>query len=261
MSNFAALVQNENMKIYRRIRTWVMVGLLILTVLAAAILISYFSNESDRAATNWLDFMMQSTGFVFLASVFTIVIASDIVASEFTWGTIKLLLIRPVKRWKILLAKYAATLLFSLFLLVILFAISVLTGGIAFGFGGSTRVDGGLGEVLRGYGFQVVNLIITATFAFMISSVFRSSALAVSLSLVIMFVGNSISGTLMALKIEWGKYLLFTNMDLSIYFNESMKSFLLPGMSLGFSVAVLAVYFVVFHVISFLVFIKRDVSA
>ncbi|MFD2875395.1 ABC transporter permease [Paenibacillus rhizoplanae] len=40
--------------------------------------------------------------------------AADSVAGEFTWGTIKLLLIRPWSRSKILLSKYISLVIFSL---------------------------------------------------------------------------------------------------------------------------------------------------
>lgn len=39
------------------------------------------------------------------------VIASDLVSSEYSLGTVKLLLTRPVKRWKILLSKYITLIL------------------------------------------------------------------------------------------------------------------------------------------------------
>lgn len=260
MSNFAALVQNENMKIYRRVRTWIMFGIILISNIIAALLTLRFSSDDYAETHNMLDFMMDATGMLFFAGVFTVVIAGDIVASEFSWGTVKLLLIRPVKRWKILLSKYAATLLFALALIAFQLIVSALVGGVVFGFGGETQVENP-GHLFRQYGFDFVNLLITATFSFMISTVFRSSALAISLSLVIMFVGNSIATMLMAMKVEWSKYLLFANMDLSIYFTETPYLPLLPGMSLGFSVAVLAAYFILFHVISFLVFIKRDVAA
>ncbi|WP_441895000.1 ABC transporter permease [Paenibacillus sp. YAF4_2] len=62
------------------------------------------------------------------------IIAGDIIAAEFSTGTIKLLLIRPSSRIKILLSKYLAMLLFSMVLLLILFVISFLINGILFGF-------------------------------------------------------------------------------------------------------------------------------
>lgn len=59
----------------------------------------------------------------FLNTIFTALVAADSVAGEFTWGTIKLLLIRPWSRSKILLSKYISMVLFSLFstLLLIVF--------------------------------------------------------------------------------------------------------------------------------------------
>ena len=47
-----------------------------------------------------------SASMVLVITVFTIIIAGDILAGEFSSGTIKLLLIRPANRLKILIAKY-----------------------------------------------------------------------------------------------------------------------------------------------------------
>ena len=49
----------------------------------------------------------------------TVIVAAGIVASEFSQGTIKMLLTRPVKRWKILLSKFLTVNLFGMFLMVI----------------------------------------------------------------------------------------------------------------------------------------------
>ena len=78
-------------------------------------------NIDPNQMTGW-EFVEDATGLMTLITIFAAVIAGDIVASEFTWGTIKLLLIRPVSRTKILLSKYVATLLFVVLLCVILFS-------------------------------------------------------------------------------------------------------------------------------------------
>lgn len=203
-----------------------------------------------------------------LVTLLTIIVAADMIAAEFSWGTIKLLLIRPVTRTKIWLNKYVATLLFSLLLLLVMFIVSFILGGISEGFGGISQIDVYIGSdglvhqrsmlitVLQTYGFQVVSLIMYVTFAFMISSAFRSSAMAIAFSLGLMLVGSSV--VMMFSKYEWVKYVLFANIDLSRYFNGMP---LRPDMTLGFSIVVLAVYFIVFHLISWLFFIKRDVAA
>ncbi len=48
-----------------------------------------------------------------LVGIFTMVIAASIVSNEFGTGTIKMLLTRPVARWKILLSKLVASLLYG----------------------------------------------------------------------------------------------------------------------------------------------------
>ncbi|MGZ4033047.1 MAG: ABC transporter permease, partial [Tumebacillaceae bacterium] len=57
---------------------------------------------------------------------------------------------------------------------------------------------------------------------------------------------------------SWSKYVLFVNLDLTKYFQGGS---VLDGMSLGFSAVVLAVYFVIFNAVSWLLFVKRDVAA
>lgn len=200
-----------------------------------------------------------------VATLFVVIIASDIVASEFTWGTVKLLLIRPVSRIQILLAKYAAVLIFGVLMLALTFAGSAVIGGIVHGFGGAGDAylsikDGQVQEssmalhVLGVYLLKSVNLLMIATFAFMLSAVFRSSSLAIALSMLFLFLGQPL--TMLVAKYDWAKYILFANTDLTPYLDGNSP---LPGMTLGFSVAVLAVYFVLFHAVSCGVFTKRDV--
>src|SRR4051812_35766339 len=47
--------------------------------------------------TVW-SFVKDSSQLILLAGVFIIIVSAGIVASEFNWGTIKLLLIRPINR-------------------------------------------------------------------------------------------------------------------------------------------------------------------
>ena len=55
--------------------------------------------------------VLDSKYLMIMVSIFTIIVAGGIVAGEFSTGTIKLLLIRPINRTKILVSKYLATLL------------------------------------------------------------------------------------------------------------------------------------------------------
>jgi len=212
--------------------------------------------------------VQSASSLIPLATLFTVIIAGDMVAGEFTWGTIKLLLIRPASRSKILLAKYMATLLFAVALLVILLITALIVNGLLYGFAqagmpylkttaeGAVRESSMLLYILQTYGLKLVELVMVVTLAFMISTVFRSASLAIGLSIFIMFAGQIIS--FMLLRYSWGKYFLFANTDLTVYLDGQPPA---EGMTAGFSVMVLLLYFLVFNVLSWEIFRRRDVAA
>ena len=311
------LIKNENMKIYRRVRTWVMIGLLVLLVGAASFII-WFEDGRHIASGDWRaqleqqiendnQFLKESgladqtkqqvqhqitkavyqlehdikplegtmwgavsnlTGFVMLISLFVVIVAGDTLANEFSTGTIKLLLIRPASRTKILISKYVACVLFGILLLFVLFIVSFLANGALYGFGGWTdpylKVDDA-GTVLEksmilyvwsDYLFSAVSAIMYVTISFMISAVFRSSAMAIGISIFTMFVASELL-TVLLYRYEWSKFLLFPNMNLKVYLEGIPYK---EGMTMGFSISVLLVYFVVINLLTWLVFTKRDVA-
>lgn len=87
-----------------------------------------------------LSFISDASSTIPLLGLFVITVAAGIVANEFNWGTVKLLVIRPISRFKILLAKYFTVLLFALALLFILFASAGITGLALFGAGDGSQV-------------------------------------------------------------------------------------------------------------------------
>lgn len=256
LSNLLSLVQNENMKIYRRPRTWVMLALLLVITLAAAILLRTLGDDKE-ALPHMLQFMSISVNFTAIAFIFSVVVTAEIVAGEFTWGTIKLLLIRPATRSKILLSKYIASIGFLLLLLVFQYVISAVIGLLFFGTAGEAD-NLSLLSILKSYGYQSINLFMVSTFAFMMSSAFRSSVLAIALSFILMFVSGSVMAVLIGLKYGWAKYILFANTNLEQYTAGHQP--LMEGMTLGFSITMLIVYYILFIGVAWTIFRKRDVA-
>ncbi len=212
-------------------------------------------------------FTLENAGLSMIISLFTIIVAAGIISNEYRWGTIKLLLIRPISRTKILLSKFVSVLLFSVTMLVFLFIISLVIGAIFFGINGwnPNLVQMGANEVeevsifaeiFTQYGLNMVNLVMMATFAFMISTLFRSSAMAIGLAIFLMFTGNTIIG--FVAEYDWAKYILFANTNLNQYIGSGSP--IIDGMTLGFSITVLVVYFVLFLLVSWLTFTKRDIA-
>ncbi|WP_280770797.1 ABC transporter permease [Salipaludibacillus daqingensis] len=320
MFNMFRLVQNENMKIYKRLGTWIMIGLILMIVIFAGgitkyllaenvnlnweeqvqienaqlleqieeyenmpmvgssaiqplkedVMINNYRLENDippvENETLW-GFMLSSPDFTALASVFVIVISAGIVATEFSTGTIKLLLIRPVKRSKILISKYIATLIFAIIMLLTIFVSSLIVGSMLFGFdginlpylvysGGEVIERNMLVQIITFYGLNSIDMIMMVTFAFMISSVFRSSSLAIGLSLFLMFTGQQL--VMVLSDYNWAKYILFANTNLYQYVAGTP---IIEGMTLAFSIIILSVYFFLFILISWFTFNKRDVAA
>lgn len=318
MSRLLNLILNENMKIFRRLRTWLTIAILI--VITAAVL--FFSEQLAASQPNgggdWRTGVQQeivhdrsmlaknglpdqekaelerkllvnqyrlahdlppaghtlwgsvltASHLMILVTIFTVIAAADTVAGEFSGGTIKLLLIRPASRSAILLSKYVSALLFSLTLFLILFATAFTVSGMMNGFHDVgaphlyTGEDGGVKQanmvrhVLGTYGYQGVQLLMIVTLAFMISTVFRSSSLAIACSIGIMFIGSIVAGFLTSF--PWAKYVLFLNTDLTVYLDGTPP---IPGMTLVFSITVLAVYYSLFMASAWLVFNRRDVAS
>lgn len=209
-----------------------------------------------------------SANLIIVITIFTIIIVGDSVAGEFSSGTIKLLLIRPASRGKILVSKYISFLLFGMLLLVTLFVISVAVNGVLYGFGYmdlpliSMTAEGQIVErnmvlnLWKTYMLNGVSTVMYVTLAVMISSAFRSSTMAIGFSIGALFAGNIVLEALQ--RFDWSKYLLFVNTDLTQYLTGHPFQ---EGMTLSFSIGVLAVYFLVFNLISWLFFTRRDVAA
>ncbi|MBC1803595.1 ABC transporter permease subunit [Listeria booriae] len=272
-----ALIANETRKISLRFSTWLYPIIIMVVILALAAIFRSVSPDIDN-----VQFMLSINGIsMFLVALFSIVIASSVVASEFSFGTIKLLLIRPYKRWEILLSKYIVVMLYAVALALFTLLITYLISGVLTSFGSLTQDVSDIiptysenGDILNTgltainalstqLGFFLVELIFSMSIAFMVSSLLRSQALAVGIGLFLLFI-NSIAGgiTLMlAEKFEWFKYIFVTplyyiNMNSNGMGNMEINS----GLSTGLAIGILAVYYVVFMALSFIFFQKRDVS-
>lgn len=203
-----------------------------------------------------------------------IILAADIVSSEHSLGTIKLLLTRPVKRWKILFSKYIALLLCTSFVITLTIVLSYLISGVIFGYKGwSFPVITGFqhqGEqlitdhvhivpqwkyILMAYGLAWFVCIVMGTLSFMVSVLMKNTASSMGVMLAALISGNLLE----QVAHHWPalKYSAFTHLRLTNYI--AGEASLIPDMSLPFSLAVLSVWAIIALIISFTVFTKRDV--
>lgn len=227
----------------------------------------YLENNIKPQPYDGWEYVLENSFLSSVISLFTIIVAAGIISNEFKWGTIKLLLIRPISRTKILFSKYASVLIFALTLLVFLLVTSLVVGAILFGLNGVNPSivqqqaggfgqNGVLGEIVQDYGLSLITLVMMATFAFMISAIFRSSSMAIGLAIFLMMAGNAIVAFLS--QYGWSKYILFANTNLKQYMDGAEP--LIEGMTLTFSIVVLLVYFALFIGAAWTAFTKRDIA-
>lgn len=211
-----------------------------------------------------------------LFPLLALIFASDIVSSEFSQGTVKLLLTRPVSRTRVLASKLAA--------LVLAVTLTVLIGGIvAYAFGGLAYGWRGWGApILTGfraggdaldvaavravvlwedavlvYGLAWFAALVVGTLGFLTSVLLRSTAAAMGTMFAALIAGSILP--LVAPAWETQKYLFVTNLPLPDYYSGAPPP--ISGITVGFSVAVLAVWAAAALAVAFAVFARRDVLA
>ena len=137
-------------------------------------------NLVDVATASGLNFtlfvLFATTGF-FLVVVFALFFG-DTVASEASWGSLRYALATPVPRLRYLRQKWAAALVLAVGSVLVLVAVALVAGGIAFGFG-DVRTPLGIGLAqgtglvrLAGMvGYLLVHLLVVGSLAFWLSTV------------------------------------------------------------------------------------------
>ncbi|WP_151734544.1 ABC transporter permease ['Paenibacillus yunnanensis' Narsing Rao et al. 2020] len=201
-------------------------------------------------------------------------VASDLVSGERTTGTIKMLLTRPVRRWKVLLSKLVALLMFVSLIVLSVVVICYLISGLVFGYTGfNVPVFTGFqinGDTVDMSGVHAVPQwkyllmqagliwfvsVVVALLAFMVSVLVRSTAASIVVMMAALIAGTILSN--MASAWTSAKYLFMVNLGLTGYLAGTPAP--IEGMTLPFSMAVLAIWGLVSIIISFAVFTKRDI--
>ncbi|ETT34095.1 MULTISPECIES: ABC transporter permease [unclassified Paenibacillus] len=201
-------------------------------------------------------------------------VASDLVSGERTTGTIKMLLTRPVRRWKVLFSKMAALLMFVSLIVLSVFVISYLISGLAFGYKGFNvpvftgfQLNGDTVDMTKVHAVEQWKYllmqggliwyvsIVVALLAFMVSVLVRSTAASIVVMMAALIAGTILTN--MASAWTAAKYLFMVNMELTTYLAGTPAP--IEGMTLGFSMAVLGIWGLAAVIISFAVFTKRDI--
>ncbi|MGI1805237.1 ABC transporter permease [Exiguobacterium sp. TDN 0502] len=215
-----------------------------------------------------------SQGLTLILPLFIIVIMADIVSGEQNDGTIKTLLSRPVRRWKILMAKWLTVLLYTSMLMALTAIVCYAISGIVLGY------DGWTAPILTGFqaspsgtfstefvhtlpmweyllmaiGLAWIVTAVVGTIALMVSVLVKNTATGIGIMMAVL-----ISGTLLTtLGSSWtsSKYLVNVNFGLINYLDGQAPP--IEGMTLPFSLAVLACWTMAALIVAFWNFTQKD---
>ncbi|WP_280770333.1 ABC transporter permease [Salipaludibacillus daqingensis] len=201
-------------------------------------------------------------------TLFTVIVASSIVSSEIDNGTMKHLLIRPYERWQVLLSKFITVVAFSIVMMVTLILTNILMGTIFFGTGSySSQVmemsfhGGPLYTTVANIfpakiGLYFLNMLMFVIISFSLSILFKSQTLAVGISIFILFSTSVLQGfSLLLADTAWYKFIFLPHLDLPAY---AVVDEIMPGVGIGFSLTILAIYAIAFIGASGIYFQKKD---
>jgi ABC-2 type transport system permease protein len=204
------------------------------------------------------------------------VLAADLVTGEVRAGTIKLLLTRPVARWRVLAAKLVAAALFTSLVVALAGLLSWAIGGVAFGWTGwgapvltgfRSTVEGADTSAVRAaplwldtlaaYGLAWLGALSVAALAVTFSVLFRSSVGAMG-TLMAILVAGSLLGQLAT---DWqpARWLFPTNLPLTQFYSGAPPP--VAGMTVASAAAVLVGWSATALALAFVMFGRRDVTA
>lgn len=220
--------------------------------------------------------IMYGFGTVMLAMLMMI-LAGGSISSELSTGSIKSLIIAPVRRWKIFTAKLLS--LITVMLTAGLFVYGVSTASFAAFFGMSTGKPYiyAVGGVVRVMSFPLYNfaylyaslitVFVLMMFAYMLSIMTKNTAASVGISIGVYFGGSIVHSLLISLASgEWLKFLPFTNIspETKIFPDNTTSqiaaSVTQANTSLTFSLVYIAVLVFLIGYIGFDSFTRQDIK-
>jgi ABC-2 type transport system permease protein len=279
MKSLNTLIKIELFKIFRKGRTYIGFGAIFLIIFAIQAGV-YFEGQ------NLFDFLMMQLdqNFIFEGNlingylitylvlntlwihvpILVALVTGDLIAGEANSGTFRLILVRPVSRIKLLIAKFLAGWTYVLMLVIFMAILGMGIGILIFGKGDLMVFKGSINffsadelpwRFIAAFGFGVLSLTVVASLSFMLSA-FSDNSIGPIIGSVAIIIGVSIISNIGFSVMKPINPYLFTN-----YLPGWQQFFVFdPNIpKLLRSVFVQFGYIIVFLGITFLYFRKKDI--
>ncbi len=217
----------------------------------------------------------QTVGFLnysLFVALFGVLLGGWLIASEYQQGTIRLLMIRPKTRTKILLAKFTAALLICVAVFIVGTLLNIVVNGICFGFGDFAFPNYTTAGAVNFFAFYIpqllacmVPIVFAFTLAFMLSVLIKNTAVAIAVPIAF-FIGSMVLMVDFAYNttMSWLAWTPFPFIWMSDFFqlNSNIQYAINNGVSVSlfYGIGLLLGLAVIFSVTSVLVFKKRDIA-
>ncbi len=264
MSLMLRLTRNELEKISHQWR--IVIAFAFCTLIALAVAFIGGRHHGFGPSADTLAFTFLTGGFsAALIPLGVCLVAGDVVAGEFSGGTIKLLLTRPVSRWKIWLSKFFAAALASWAIMLYFYAVIYFALAYKYGFGhwsdpplamqsnGLVTAWAVTWHVVLTESLSVLALV---AFVALLSSLTSSGVAGIGLSFGAIIIGGIFIG--LAGSKTWLRYLIFPQLSASDHF---IGSFPVPNCTLAFSIGVLCAWLLGSVALGMWRFQSRDILA
>jgi ABC-2 type transport system permease protein len=275
----APLLGKEILKTYLKWRTYI--GFIAIGIIVPLVEIG-FKMEGGTLARAMLRSMEKD--FVFLGNLFNAyfithfvmnslwihvpflisLVAGDQLAGEATGGTFRLLLIRPASRSRILFVKYLTTLLYTVSLVLFLGLLSLGLGLVLFGTG-DLLVPGRVLSILPKavvplrlsltFGLAIWSMWCIASLAFLLSSLVENPIGPIIGTMAVIIVFLLVSTIPLDLFVTIRPYLFTTYMNV---WQKAMEA-TIPWSTIASDMAVLAAFSVGFYLVTWYIFVKKDI--
>lgn len=200
-----------------------------------------------------------------------LIVSGVIICDEFRDGTIKLLLIKPYSRGRILLSKYFTSIIVVLISILLLIAMQLIIGGIIFGleslnipvvvydFDKAKLVEYSVFQymIIR-IGARMPFLLMLITISIFLGVIFSSTIISITMPLIFYMFSSTILNLASQYKLEIMKYLVNFNWNLQDYLFGRLpaNSFI----NFRFSIIILLGYFIVLWTVTYIIFKKKDIK-
>ena len=230
-------------------------------------------NKQNINKQNTLNYQLRTIleDYEIFIIMLVLIVSSIVICDEFKDGTIKLLLIKPYSRVKILLSKYFTVIIVLIISILLLIGMQLVIGVIIFGIKSldiPVVVYNFTKQELVEYHvfyYMIIRimsklpfLLILISISFFLSILLTSTIISITMPLMLYMFTPTINYFMDEYNLTFMKYLVNVNWSLEEYLFGNLPK--IEYITLEFSYLVLLIYFICLGIITFIVFKKKNIK-